>query len=118
MDAMKLYQIRDMTTGKYCTGCTYPNWNASGKIWRSLHTCLAHIRAAMQYYDLFGSNKELVEFDVTPVSEGGRSLREVLDEQKDKKAKMAKQRETKRIKKERARLLEQVAQLDSKLEHK
>lgn len=46
---MKLYKLRDMSTGLYSTGGYYPRWTKSGKVWHTIGTLKTHLKNIVRY---------------------------------------------------------------------
>lgn len=82
---MKLYKIRDKTTGLYSTGSTNPSWNKTGKTWSATNHVKAHIRQfanaqmAPNYQDA-----EIVEIEVVETLTTLTNVKDILNEMLDK----------------------------------
>lgn len=61
---MKLYKIRDLSTGLYSLGGNNPSWNKVGKVWRNIGSLKVHIRYQEKYYGWVNPMWEVVELDV------------------------------------------------------
>lgn len=40
---LKVYKIRDLKTGLFSSGGSYPTWSKNGKIWTTLGKCKSHL---------------------------------------------------------------------------
>lgn len=61
---MKLYKVRDLSTGLYSNGGNNPTWSKNGKVWRTLGSLKIHIRYHEKYYGWVNPMWEVVELDV------------------------------------------------------
>lgn len=63
---MKVYKIRDMSTGLFKLGTTSTKWSPQGKVWLSLKALKSHLTlASSSRHGLEGSVLwEVIEYDV------------------------------------------------------
>lgn len=63
---MKIYKIRNKTTGLFSTGSAYPQFKKEGKVWKNKHALSMHfslLRDNKTFYKNI-DELEIVEYDV------------------------------------------------------
>lgn len=62
---MKIYKIRDLSTGKYSTGGIRPEWEEDGKVWLSIGALKSHITSLVKDNITISPFWEVIEMEVT-----------------------------------------------------
>jgi hypothetical protein len=61
---MKIYKIRDLSTGKYSTGGIRPEWEEDGKVWLSIGALKSHITGLVRDGITISPFWEVIEMEV------------------------------------------------------
>ena len=79
---MKIYKIRNKTTGLYATAKKhgYMDWNKTGKVWNHIGHIKNHLHQINLKKENPYENAEIVEFEISTAECGSRSVNSLIDE--------------------------------------
>jgi hypothetical protein len=78
---MKIFKIRDTTTGLFSMGGGSPRWTKKGKTWTNIGHVKSHIRGLDRRYIKNSDHWEVVEYELVETSVGSVSVQSIVDEQ-------------------------------------
>jgi hypothetical protein len=83
----RFIKIRNISTGLYSSGGSYPTWVEDGKRWNKKNHATSHITNATKgiFYKErkhFYDNAELVEFEYEPTEISSMPLRQIIEDKK------------------------------------